>query len=34
MAAIQRRKTSAAKRNLAGVLVPAILVVASVVLAR
>lgn len=34
MAAIQRRKTSAAKRNLAGVLVPAVLVVAGVVLAR
>ncbi|XP_018377256.1 PREDICTED: hemicentin-2 isoform X1 [Trachymyrmex cornetzi] len=34
MAAIQRRKTSAAKRNLAGVLVPVVLVVAGVVLAR
>ncbi|KYQ55211.1 hypothetical protein ALC60_05836 [Trachymyrmex zeteki] len=29
MAAIQRRKTSAAKRNLAGVLVPVVLVVAG-----
>lgn len=34
MAAIQRRKTSAAKRNRAGVLLPALLIVAGVVLAR
>ncbi|XP_070164919.1 lachesin [Polyergus mexicanus] len=34
MAAIQRRKTSAVKRNRAGVLLPALLIVAGVVLAR
>ncbi|KAM0725659.1 Zwei Ig domain protein zig-8 [Formica fusca] len=34
MAAIQRRKTSAGKRNRAGVLLPALLIVAGVVLAR
>jgi len=34
MAAIQRRKTSAARRNPAGLLVPVLLVAAGVVLAR